>query len=332
MPKSKLDEFIRLFHEKRTWHVEEIANRMGVSRQSVYRYRDRLWEQRGIMLEGHFRDTDGKLFRDDNVKDGYLRWPNGQPLEEDVSFILSKAELEALRTAVVQMQHLTPLLQGALEKLGKNNTIKKELLAEPLIHNPQIDNYDSELFEKVSKAIRQRRVAKLSYQNAKGEEKTYRFNAYRLISSDNHLHLVGVSHNSLEAGYDTVIRLRLDMITSFEFFYDQDKSVSFAKPDFDVESYATREFGPFSAEGEPSSIKVIFSQEKAGYIARTKRHPSQTVSIQADGTALWQIEAPISQDLVYWIVSYGPHAKVVEPEVLRKQVTDWAKGSLDANS
>ena len=332
MAESRLDDFIKLFQEKRIRHVKDIENELGISRQSVYRLRDQLYTKKGIALEASIRGDDGTLLENEELGKGYLKWPEATEFEEDVSFVLSKAQLEALKTAVAQTKHITPLLQGALDALGKNNLVRKQIKSEPIIYNPQIDQYDKDIFEKISKAILNNRIVIITYENAKGEEKTYKFNAYKIISSDNHLHLVGVSHNSIEAGYNTIIRLRLDKIKDFQFFFSKEEKVRFDDPKFDAKAYSHREFGPFSAEGDPLSIKVLFSKEKALYIERTKRHPSQQVSIQKDGTALWQIEAPISQDLVYWIVSYGPHARVLEPEELREQVIQWARGSLDANS
>ncbi len=333
MAASKLDEFIKLFQEKRTWYVKDIENKLGVSRQSVYRYRDQLYTQRNISLDSSTRDDDGSLLEHDTLEKGYLRWPEASEVINDVNLTLTKDQLEALKTAVAQTTHLTPLLQSALSSLGKASSVKKQLQKEPIIYNPQADQYNPELFQKISKAILERRIASVSYENAKGQETSYKFNAYKLISSDNHLHLVGVSHNSLAAGFNHPIRLRLDRITQFDFLFSKKRNeMYFKNPNFNAKEYAHKEFGAFSSEGEAKSIKVAFSQEKAHYIKRTKRHPSQTVNLQEDGTALWQITAPLSQDLIFWITSYGPHAKVIEPQELKEQVKDWAKGSYDANS
>jgi predicted DNA-binding transcriptional regulator YafY len=35
---------------------------------------------------------------------------------------------------------------------------------------------------------------------------------------------------------------------------------------------------------------------------------------------------------VYWIVSYGPHAKVLQPKELKKRVLEWARGVIHANT
>jgi predicted DNA-binding transcriptional regulator YafY len=327
MSLSRLDDFVQLFQEQRCWKVRDIQQRLRVSRQSVYRLRDQLYSRRQIALEANIRDDDGTLMLSERASVGCLCWPEGLSIEEDVSFSLSQTELEALKTAVAQMQHLTPLLDGVLSKLSSRAVIQRQLQAEPIIFNPQVDYYEKDLFAKVSKAIKDRRVGLLSYQNAQGETKSYKFNSYILIPSDQHLHLIGVSHNSLEAGFNTVIRLRFDQIRSFKLLTER-----FHVPDFDVAEYATREFGPFSCGGEPVTIRVVFSAEKAHYITRTRRHKTQRVSKQPDGSVIWTIDAPLSEDLIYWIVSYGPHAQVLTPPELKAKVVAWAKGALDANS
>jgi len=40
---------------------------------------------------------------------------------------------------------------------------------------------------------------------------------------------------------------------------------------------------------------------------------------------------PISEDLVHFIVGYGPHAQVLEPEVLKQRVVEWARGAAEVN-
>ncbi len=327
MAESRLSDFKNLFRERPAWHWKEVSDRLGVSRQSVYRLRDELYSKENIALEATIRDDDGKLLTSDKVGVGYLKWPEATPIEDDVSLTLSKLELEALKTAVAQMAHLTPLLESALGKLTENNVVQKLLQADPIIFNPQVDDYAPGLFGRVSKAIRDRRVAEIRYQNAKKETKTYKFNSYVLVSSDQHLHLIGVSHNSLEAGFDTVIRLRLDQVLDFKLLREY-----FKRPDFNVSEYARRHFGPFHGEGEPVTIRVRFAPEKAQYVRRTRRHPTQKIEDQEDGGVIWRIEAPLTDGLVHWLASYGPHARVLGPLELKDRVLKWALGAVDANS
>lgn len=101
MAESRLGDFKTLFREKPVWHVNEIRERLGVSRQHVYRLRDELYSREGVALEAAIRDDDGSLLPSDQVKPGYLKWPEATPLEDDVSFSLSKLELAELREAVL---------------------------------------------------------------------------------------------------------------------------------------------------------------------------------------------------------------------------------------
>ena len=98
-----------------------------------------------------------------------------------------------------------------------------------------------------------------------------------------------------------------------------------------MRAYAQRRFRAFAGEGAPVRVRVRFSPEKAGFIRRTRRHPTQVVEDLPDGSVVWQVEVPLSEDLVHFIVGYGPHATVLEPEELRRRVVAWAKGAVAAN-
>jgi len=41
---------------------------------------------------------------------------------------------------------------------------------------------------------------------------------------------------------------------------------------------------------------------------------------------------PISEDLVHFIVGYGPHARVLEPDGLRERVLEWARGVIESHT
>lgn len=76
-------------------------------------------------------------------------------------------------------------------------------------------------------------------------------------------------------------------------------------------------------------VRVRFSPEKAGFIRRTRRHPTQQVEDLPDGSVIWQVRVPLSEDLVHFVIGYGPHALVLEPPELRERVVAWARGILE---
>ena len=324
MPKRESDEsVIRLleFIDYLRAHPEEhkvvaLAEHFGVARQQIYRWAQYATDRYGLPID-----------RSPLAARGSIRLGEGDHEVKRVT--LDRIEVEALLAAVSRIESLTPYAKEALYKLEDAQRIPDDALEQPILHTPLADQYDQNLFERTVKAIRDLRVAELHYQNAKGEQKVYKFNSYALIAGERHIYLVGVSHNSLEAGFETVIRLRLDEVKAFVLQREH-----FRKPGsdaFDMKAYAAREFGPFSAEGDPVTVRVKFSKEKARYITRTFRHETQSVTKYEDGV-IWEVTVPLTEDLVYWIVSYGPHATVLEPPELKEQVLEWARGSLDANS
>jgi predicted DNA-binding transcriptional regulator YafY len=313
---ERLTNFKRLFKEKSLWHVSDIQNRLSIDRTKVYTLRDQLQQQDGIWLE------ENKFHPD--VKRGYLRWPSDNNSHRIIT--LSPVEIETIKTAIERAKPLAPNVKRALKALTNSEPLKQQLEKPSILYTPLADEYP-DIFDNVAKAILDRRVAQIKYLNAKGETKTYKFNSYVIIPSDVHLHLIGQSHNSIDAGFDTITPLRLDQIKEFKLLLEY-----FKKPTFDVVAYAANKFGAFTSEGESVTIKVAFSAEKAQYIRRTKRHPTQTVKENKDGSVVWSINVPLTDDLVYWIVSYGPHAKVLQPKELKKRVLEWAKGVLHANA
>ncbi len=210
------------------------------------------------------------------------------------------------------MLHATPLAHAAERK--------------PVLYSPLVDEYPPGLYERVVDGIRHRRTALVTYRNVKGSEKTYRFDPYALIARDPHVYVVGANHNSRAAGHDPIHEIRLDQIVRLRLLRDR-----FSKPTFDVRAYCRGRFRWFSGEGKPVRIRVQFSREKAGYIRRMRHHATQLVSDGRDGSVIWQVEVPFAENLIHWIVGYGPHAIVIEPAWLRRRVAQWAKGCLDAN-
>ncbi|MFN4073586.1 MAG: helix-turn-helix transcriptional regulator [Thermus sp.] len=309
---SRLPDFIRLlFENPQGLPVEELASRLGITRQSVYRLREKA-QALGVWIVSH-RD-------DPRVPKGYLRLEEGG--EVQLAPQLTWAELEALRSALERVEHLTPIARKALARLAQAGParLRRE---PPVVYTPLADQYPEGLFDRVVAAIRGRRVCQVTYRNARGQVKTYLFDPYVIIARDPHLYLVGANHNSRRAGHDPLVELRLDQVVSLKL-----TRMRYPKPAFDVQEYARQRFRTFKGEGDPVRVRVRFSPEKAGFIRRTLRHPSQRVEDLPDGSVIWQVEVPLSEDLVHFVVGYGPHAQVLEPEALRKRVVAWAEGIL----
>ncbi|MDW8443737.1 MAG: WYL domain-containing protein [Acetobacteraceae bacterium] len=183
--------------------MQEVASQLGVARQTVYRLRDKA-QVLGVWVCTHEEDPE--------VPKGCMRLE--APQEVEATFRMTLEEVEALKAAVARIQNLTPLARQALARLERVEwSLAQE---EPVIYTPLADEYPRGLFERVVRAIRERRVCEVTYKNARGQVKSYFFDPYALVARDPHLYLVGANHNSRRAGHDPVKDLRLDQVQSLK--------------------------------------------------------------------------------------------------------------------
>jgi proteasome accessory factor B len=52
-------------------------------------------------------------------------------------------------------------------------------------------------------------------------------------------------------------------------------------------------------------------------MAETRWHPTQTIKHYSDGSCLFECEVDGLDEIVWWILSYGPHARILRPPALR---------------
>lgn len=71
-------------------------------------------------------------------------------------------------------------------------------------------------------------------------------------------------------------------------------------------------------------IHVQFDAEFARNVADTLWHPTQTIHWQPDGSCIFECEVDGLDEITWWILSYGPHAKVLRPQALITQIANLA--------
>lgn len=94
---------------------------------------------------------------------------------------------------------------------------------------------------------------------------------------------------------------------------------SFQIPEnFDLDEFFGDSFGIF--QGEPTRVKIRFSQEVAGYIKEKIWHESQKLEPQEDGSLLFEAVVAGTQEIMYWVLGWGSNAQVLEPESLKEEI------------
>ena len=82
---------------------------------------------------------------------------------------------------------------------------------------------------------------------------------------------------------------------------------------------------------DPVKVSVWFSPDQARYIKERKWSPKQEILEQEDGSIVLKMETSGWWDVKRWVLSYGSHAKVLEPEELRKEVAGELKAAHGQN-
>jgi len=88
---------------------------------------------------------------------------------------------------------------------------------------------------------------------------------------------------------------------------------------FDVHEYLRGSFGLFTGE-ETIGVKVRFDAYAAGYLRERQWHPSQQLEELDEGGLLAAYQLNHLMDVQRWVLSWGSHAEVLEPQELREQV------------
>ncbi len=108
-----------------------------------------------------------------------------------------------------------------------------------------------------------------------------------------------------------------------------DTGIKFKVPDdFSLEKHFEYSWEVWGGD-EPTLVKVWFSPEIAEIIKESKRHSTQIVHDQNDGSVIYEVTVSGIQEIALWIMSFGKEAKVIEPSNLREYIIKQAEGILN---
>ena len=106
--------------------------------------------------------------------------------------------------------------------------------------------------------------------------------------------------------------------------------VHFQRPDdFDLQQHLAKSFGVYHGDGDVK-IKVRFAPGVARYVSESNWHESQKLTPQKDGSVMAEFQLSDTEEIKRWIMSFGQHAVVVEPESLRDEIVQELNSLLAA--
>lgn len=95
-------------------------------------------------------------------------------------------------------------------------------------------------------------------------------------------------------------------------------------PAFNMRDYLSGGFGVWSygAGAERLAVRVRFTGWAARVVAERQWHPSQVITpVGEDGSEIeFRAELAGLEEITRWVLSHGRHARVLEPEALRRRI------------
>ncbi len=98
--------------------------------------------------------------------------------------------------------------------------------------------------------------------------------------------------------------------------------------DFDPEKFLNTTFGIIY--DEEFTVKIWFSRDQARYIRERKWARKQKITEKPDGSIILEMVTSGWYDIKRWVMTYGPEAKLLEPEGLREEIRHALEKMLEA--
>jgi predicted DNA-binding transcriptional regulator YafY len=172
--------------------------------------------------------------------------------------------------------------------------------------------------DRISEATIHRKIIEIDYFTMSRKEKTRRKVApYKIWFFDGAFYLVA------NCGLREDIRIfALDRIKSLKLTDE-----TFEMPeDFKVEDFMQTSFGVF--HGKPQNVRIRFAAEVAGYISEKIWHKTQKIESQKDGSLIFEARVAGTDEIKFWLMTWGSKAQVLSPAALRGEMISEAEAML----
>lgn len=183
-------------------------------------------------------------------------------------------------------------------------------------------SHQDELIDDLHRAIEDRLLTVISYQSLRSTEPVTHYDIHPLsLTFHNHaLYLLAYS-----CDHGSVRVFKVNRISEVE-----TQRLSFTPPaKFDAAEFLAGSFGIFQGDGPRETVRVRFSATVARFLQEKQFHTSQDLSTEPSGSILATYSLSSFEEFTSWLLSFGPHAEVLEPEALREKVIGSLAESLE---
>lgn len=172
--------------------------------------------------------------------------------------------------------------------------------------------------EMISEAAIHRKIIEIGYFTMSRKEKTRRKVApYKIWFFDGAFYLIGNCRLRQDMRVFALDRIRELAITEETFEMPED---------FRAEDFMRTSFGVF--HGKPQQVRIRFAADVAGYIREKTWHAAQKIVPQKDGSIVFEARVAGTDEIKFWVLSWGAKAQVLSPASLRDEILSESKAML----
>lgn len=172
----------------------------------------------------------------------------------------------------------------------------------------------SDTFDKIFKAIREKRRVIIKYHSlSSNETRERKVDPYHIYNFQGVWYFCGYCHLRKE-----IRDFALDRIVDIKILGERFE----IQRDFNLKDYLNRAFRIY--KGDTQRIKIWFDSYQSRWIKERIWHETQEIEELGNGEVILTIEGNI-EEIKRWVMSYGSHCRVIEPETLKKEIEEEIK-------
>lgn len=225
--------------------------------------------------------------------------------QQILSLHLLKGALGAYRNTRIDRD--IERLQKSLEKVAPGTVFLRQDVVSEVSPGRYTSAIDDAVMDRIIFAIIDPHWDRVTYRSIHGgQTKTFVVSFCRMINHAGRLYVA--AWHPKHAQYITLAVDRIDHVERAE-------DVTLPHHVFDERRYRQARFGVY--DGDVHSIRLRVDASAAEFFASRQWHPSQRVTRRARGSLDLELEAPLSPELVSWIVSWSDVITIISPSKLK---------------
>lgn len=289
-------------------NADRLAERLETSRRAIFKEREFMINRLGAPIE-YNRERGGWYYTTETWTIPNIMVSEGELLAFFLSVEVARRYIgtaleESLRSAVEKFsRNIKGPVSVDLETLREHYTFAAPVLAA---------NDERALLD-LHHAINEKRRVWMRYYTASRDEHTERTVwPYHLYNVRGDWYLI--AFDTMREAFRNFAIGRMEEWRVLEEGFERD-------PAFSVESYMGSAFQS-ERGGEVAEVAVHFDRQQARYIRERRWHESQEMEELEGGGLILRFRTGGLGEVKRWVMQYGGHAEVLEPEELRKAVME----------